>query len=222
MALCRRPYNKQTPKCWIWTQWESGSESKNKVAALVSWPFPYARGKMELHPSIRTGLWLFFFLYFLTIAFVTTPYWLFSSTAFPLACPHVLCTIYNRKKSLHLQLKALPLFFSATPRSSALQDCSQLVSLDSRHCCRKHSQISQGYLLGAHLFLGADQSTETMAKNISRSMLDVAQRPSSLTQPLCYKTTLFNLEHISSSSRAVELEGQSLVCSRRLSLVSHV
>lgn len=59
MALCHRAYNKQIPKHWILTQWESGSESKNKVVARVSWPFLYAQGKLELYPSVRTELCLF-------------------------------------------------------------------------------------------------------------------------------------------------------------------
>lgn len=42
--------------------------------AHVSRPFPYAGGKLELYPNIRTELCLSFSLYFLSIVVVTTLY----------------------------------------------------------------------------------------------------------------------------------------------------
>lgn len=81
------------------------------------------------------------------------------------------------------------------------------------------------YLLGAYPFLGADQTAQNAGKEHLWDKLDVVrvfQIPVSLTQNSCYKPTLFNFKHKSSSSRAVQLEGQSVVRTQRLNSVSHM
>lgn len=79
--LCHRAYNKQSPKHWIWTQWESGWHSTNKVVPHICRPFPSTSGRLDLYPNIGTELCPS--LYFLSIAIVTTQFTSTQSTKIP-------------------------------------------------------------------------------------------------------------------------------------------